>query len=113
MARSTSRPIPSPRRWSSQRDLPRSLMAIYEVHLGSWARVLEEGNRPLTYREIAPRLIDHVRRLGFSHIEFMPLAEHPFTGSWGYPVSAYFAPTARYGTPDDLRYLIDACHVAG
>jgi 1,4-alpha-glucan branching enzyme len=95
------------------RDLHRAPTAIYEVHLGSWARVLEEGNRPLTYREIAPRLIEHVRRLGFSHVEFMPLAEHPFTGSWGYQVSAYFAPTARYGTPDDLRYLIDACHCAG
>jgi 1,4-alpha-glucan branching enzyme len=94
-------------------DPRRSPMAVYEVHLGSWARVIEEGNRPLTYREIAPRLIDHVRRLGFSHVEFMPLAEHPFTGSWGYQVSAYFAPTARYGTPDDLRYLIDACHHAG
>ena len=102
--------------WMAQRpkqDLHRSPMAIYEVHLGSWARVLEEGNRPLTYREIAPRLIEHVRRLGFTHIEFMPLAEHPFTGSWGYQVSAYFAPTARYGTPDDLRFLIDACHAAG
>jgi 1,4-alpha-glucan branching enzyme len=102
--------------WMAQRatrDLRRSPTSIYEVHLGSWARVLEEGNRPLTYREIAPRLIEHVRRLGFSHVEFMPLAEHPFTGSWGYQVSAYFAPTARYGTPDDLRYLIDACHCAG
>jgi 1,4-alpha-glucan branching enzyme len=96
-----------------ERDLRRSPVAIYEVHLGSWARVLEEGNRPLTYREIAPRLIQHVQRLGFSFVEFMPLAEHPFTGSWGYQVSAYFAPTARYGTPDDLRYLIDACHAAG
>jgi 1,4-alpha-glucan branching enzyme len=94
-------------------DLRRSPMAVYEVHLGSWARVLEEGHRPLTYREITPRLIEHVKRLGFSHVEFMPLAEHPFTGSWGYQVSAYFAPTARYGTPDDLRYLIDACHLAG
>ncbi len=96
-----------------ERDPRRSPVAVYEVHLGSWARVIEEGNRPLTYREIAPRLIDHVKRLGFSHVEFMPLAEHPFTGSWGYQVSAYFAPTARYGTPDDLRYLIDACHSAG
>jgi 1,4-alpha-glucan branching enzyme len=95
------------------RDLRRSPLAVYEVHLGSWARVVEEGNRPLTYREIAPRLIEHVQRLGFSHVEFMPLAEHPFTGSWGYQVSAYFSPTARYGTPDDLRYLIDACHRAG
>jgi 1,4-alpha-glucan branching enzyme len=96
-----------------KRDLRRSPVAVYEVHLGSWARVVEEGHRSLTYREIAPRLIDHVTRLGFSHVEFMPLAEHPFTGSWGYQVSAYFAPTARYGTPDDLRFLIDACHAAG
>ena len=81
-----------------ERDPRRSPLAMYEVHLGSWARVLEEGHRSLTYREIAPRLIDHVKRLGFSHVEFMPLAEHPFTGSWGYQVSAYFAPpraTAR------------------
>ncbi|HYC32279.1 MAG TPA: 1,4-alpha-glucan branching protein GlgB, partial [Gemmatimonadales bacterium] len=95
------------------RELHREPMAIYEVHLGSWARNLEEGSRPLTYREIAPRLIDHVVRLGYTHVEFLPLAEHPFTGSWGYQVSAYFAPTARYGTPDDLRFLIDACHCAG
>ena len=94
-------------------DLHRSAMAVYEVHLGSWARVMEEGNRPLTYREIAPRLIEHAQRHGFTHLEFLPLAEHPFTGSWGYQVSAYFAPTARYGTPDDLRCLIDACHRAG
>jgi 1,4-alpha-glucan branching enzyme len=95
------------------RDPGRVPMAIYEVHLGSWARILEEGQRWLTYREIAPRLIEHVRRLGFTHVEFLPLAEHPFTGSWGYQVSAYFAPTARYGTPDDLRFLIDALHSAG
>jgi len=95
------------------RDLARAPMAIYEVHLGSWARVMEEGNRPLTYREIAPRLIHHARGLGFTHIEFLPLAEHPFTGSWGYQVSGYYAPTARYGSPDDLRFLIDACHNAG
>ena len=102
--------------WMARRqkvDLHRAPMAIYEVHLGSWARITEEGHRPLTYREIAPRLIEHARRHGFTHIEFLPLAEHPFTGSWGYQVSAYFAPTARYGTPDDLRYLIDACHRAG
>jgi 1,4-alpha-glucan branching enzyme len=102
--------------WMSQRaprKPQRESMAVYEVHLGSWARVVEEGNRPLTYREIAPRLVEHVKRLGFTHLEFLPLAEHPFTGSWGYQVSAYFAPTARYGTPDDLRYLIDYCHRAG
>jgi 1,4-alpha-glucan branching enzyme len=103
-------------KWMSHRgarDPLRESMAVYEVHLGSWGRVVEEGNRPLTYREIAPRLVEHAQRLGFTHLEFMPLAEHPFTGSWGYQVSAYFAPTARYGTPDDLRYLIDYCHRAG
>jgi 1,4-alpha-glucan branching enzyme len=103
--------------WMAHRPTPHELrrgpMTIYEVHLGSWMRVPEEGGRPLTYREIAPKLIDHVTRLGFTHVEFLPLAEHPFTGSWGYQVSAYFAPTARYGTPDDLRFLIDACHRAG
>ena len=102
--------------WMARRppahELQRVPMTIYEVHLGSWMRVPEEGGRPLTYREIAPKLIDHVTRLGFTHVEFLPLAEHPFTGSWGYQVSAYFAPTARYGTPDDLRFLIDACHRA-
>jgi 1,4-alpha-glucan branching enzyme len=102
--------------WMARRreeDPRRAPVAIYEVHLGSWARVVEEGNRPLTYREIAPRLIAHALGRGFTHLEFLPLAEHPFTGSWGYQVSAYFAPTARYGTPDDLRFLIDACHRAG
>ncbi len=103
--------------WMADRPVAHELrtrpMAVYEIHLGSWMRVPEEGNRPLTYREIAPKLIEHVTRLGFTHVEFMPLAEHPFTGSWGYQVSAYFAPTARYGTPDDLRFLIDACHRAG
>ena len=104
------------RAWMADRataDIRRSPMTVYEVHLGSWARVPEEGNRPLTYREIAPKLIEHLRRHGFTHAEFLPLAEHPFTGSWGYQVSAYFAPTARYGTPDDLRYLIDELHRAG
>ncbi len=95
------------------RDAPREPMLIYEVHLGSWARVPEENNRPLTYREIAPRLVEHVRRLGFTHIELLPVSEHPFTGSWGYQVSGYFAPTSRYGTPDDFRFLVDACHRAG
>jgi 1,4-alpha-glucan branching enzyme len=95
------------------RDPLREPMSVYEVHLGSWARMPEEGHRPLSYREIAPKLIDHARRHGFTHLEFLPLAEHPFTGSWGYQVSGYYAPTARYGTPDDLRYLIDQCHDAG
>ncbi|MDQ3696967.1 MAG: 1,4-alpha-glucan branching protein GlgB, partial [Gemmatimonadota bacterium] len=91
----------------------REAMLIYEVHLGSWARVPEEGNRFLTYREIAPALVEHVRRLGFTHIELMPVMEHPFYGSWGYQVSGYFATSARYGTPDDFRYMVDHCHQHG
>jgi 1,4-alpha-glucan branching enzyme len=95
------------------RDLPREPMLIYEVHLGSWARIPEEGNRFLTYREIAPALVEHVRRLGYTHIELLPIMEHPFYGSWGYQVSGYFAPTARFGTPDDFRFLVDHCHRNG
>jgi 1,4-alpha-glucan branching enzyme len=95
------------------RSRPDAAMAIYEVHLGSWMRVPDDGNRALTYREIAPKLIDHVGRLGFTHVEIMPLTEHPFYGSWGYETTGYFAATARYGTPDDLMALIDALHQAG
>ncbi len=83
---------------------------IYEVHLGSWARVPEEGNRFLTYREIAPRLAEHVTRLGFTHVELMPVMEHPFYGSWGYQVSGYYAPTSRHGSPDDFRFFVDTMH---
>ena len=86
---------------------------IYEVHLGSWARVPEQGNRPLSYRELAPRLAEHVRALGFTHIELLPIMEHPFYGSWGYQVSGYFAPTSRYGTPDDFRFFVDTMHTYG
>jgi 1,4-alpha-glucan branching enzyme len=96
-----------------RRDHPREPMAIYEVHLGSWARVPEEGDRPLTYREIAPRLAAHAARFGFTHVELLPVMEHPFDGSWGYQVSGYYAPTARYGTPDDFRFFVDTCHRAG
>ncbi len=102
--------------WSEQRrvvDHAREAMLVYEVHLGSWARVPEEGNRPLTYREIAPRLLAHVRELGVTHVELMPIAEHPYTGSWGYQVTGFYAPTSRYGTPDDLRFLVDECHRNG
>jgi 1,4-alpha-glucan branching enzyme len=101
--------------WMAKRsgDLAREPLSIYEVHLGSWARVPEEGDRPLGYREIAPRLIAHVKRLGFTHLELLPLAEHAFYGSWGYQVTGFYAPTARYGTPDDLRFFVDACHQAG
>ncbi|HEX7842034.1 MAG TPA: 1,4-alpha-glucan branching protein GlgB [Kofleriaceae bacterium] len=95
------------------RSAPDAAMAIYEVHLGSWMRVPEDGNRPLTYREIAPRLVEHTTRLGFTHVELMPLTEHPFYGSWGYETTGYFAATARYGLPEDLMAMIDLLHQAG
>src|SRR5437868_10226565 len=94
-------------------DVLHEPVLIYEVHLGSWARVPEEGNRPLSYREIAPRLAEHVSKLGFTHVEMLPVMEHPFYGSWGYQVSGYFAPTSRYGTPDDFRFLVDTLHQHG
>jgi 1,4-alpha-glucan branching enzyme len=93
-------------------DPVREPMLIYEVHLGSWARVPEDNNRSLTYREIAPRLVDHVKALGFTHIELLPIMEHPFTGSWGYQVTGYYAPTSRFGSPDDFKFFIDTCHQA-
>ncbi|MBN1607572.1 MAG: 1,4-alpha-glucan branching protein GlgB [Polyangiaceae bacterium] len=101
--------------WMADRKRRQSLgspISIYEVHLGSWMRVPEEGGRSLTYREAADKLVDHVTRLGFTHVEFLPLTEHPFYGSWGYLVTGFFAPTARYGTPQDLMYLIDRFHQA-
>ena len=88
-------------------------MAIYEVHLGSWARVPEEGNRFLTYTELAHRLVPYVKGLGFTHVELLPVMEHPFSGSWGYQVLGFFAPTSRYGTPEEFKFFIDACHQAG
>jgi 1,4-alpha-glucan branching enzyme len=87
-------------------------MSIYELHLGSWRRS-GDGSRPLTYRELAEPLIFHVQAMGFSHVEFLPIMEHPFYGSWGYQSTGYFAPTSRYGTPQDLKYLIDELHQAG
>ncbi|HET7564776.1 MAG TPA: 1,4-alpha-glucan branching protein GlgB [Gemmatimonadaceae bacterium] len=95
------------------RDHLREPMAVYEAHLGSWARVPEDGRRWLSYREIAPKMAAHARALGFTHIELLPIMEHPFTGSWGYQVSGYYAPTARFGTPDDFRFFVDTCHRAG
>ena len=88
-------------------------MATYEVHLGSWARVPEEGNRFLTYREMATRLVPYVKETGFTHIELLPIMEHPFSGSWGYQVLGFFAPTSRFGSPEDFKYFVDVCHQAG
>jgi 1,4-alpha-glucan branching enzyme len=97
----------------AKRQAWREPLSIYEVHLGSWRRIAEEGNRPLTYREIAPLLAEYANKNGFTHIEFLPLKEHPYGPSWGYQVSAYYAPSARYGTPDDFRFLIDHLHQEG
>jgi 1,4-alpha-glucan branching enzyme len=95
------------------RNAPDAPQAIYEVHLGSWRRVPEEGGRFLTYRELAPKLADYVRTMGFTHVEFLPVMEHPFYGSWGYQMSSFFAPTSRYGTPQDFMFLIDTLHQEG
>jgi 1,4-alpha-glucan branching enzyme len=102
--------------WMNQRRNNNRLgapMAIYEVHLGSWQRVPEEGQRFLTYRELAPALTDYVKSSGFTHVELLPIMEHPFYGSWGYQTVGYFAPTSRYGSPQDLMYLIDYLHQNG
>ncbi|HXO64940.1 MAG TPA: 1,4-alpha-glucan branching protein GlgB [Steroidobacteraceae bacterium] len=88
-------------------------MSVYEVHIGSWRRVPEEHNRSLTYRELAQQLGDYVTELGFTHVEFLPVMEHPFYGSWGYQVTGYFAPTSRYGAPQDFMYLVDHLHQRG
>jgi 1,4-alpha-glucan branching enzyme len=91
----------------------RQPLSIYEVHFGSWRRVLEEGNRPFHYRELAPALAEYALDLGFTHVEFLPLKEHPYGPSWGYQVGSYYAASARYGSPDDLRYLVDHLHRRG
>ena len=88
-------------------------ISIYEIHPGSWKRVPEEENRPLSYRELAQQLPEYVQRMGFTHVEFLPLMEHPFFGSWGYQTTGYFSATGRFGTPQDLMYLIDCLHQRG
>jgi 1,4-alpha-glucan branching enzyme len=102
--------------WMAERknkNLYSSPMNIYEVHLGSWLRFPDEGNRWATYREVGQPLVEHVKQYGFTHVEFMPLMEHPFDASWGYQVTGYFAPTSRFGTPDDFMYLVDLLHQNG
>ena len=102
--------------WMARRAKANALNApisVYEVHLGSWRRVPEENNRPLTYREMAPLLAEYVREMGFTHVEIMPIMEHPFYGSWGYQTIGYFAPTSRYGTPQDFMYFVDMLHHYG
>ena len=103
-------------KWMANRHKFNSLDApysIYEVHLGSWRRVPEEGNRFLNYREIAHYLADYVKEMGFTHVELLPIMEHPFYGSWGYQTVGYFAPTSRYGTPQDFMYFVDYLHQNG
>ncbi|HRF05722.1 1,4-alpha-glucan branching protein GlgB [Accumulibacter sp.] len=102
--------------WMAKRRAINALdapLSIYEVHLGSWRRIPEDGNRSLSYREMAHQLTAYVQEMGFTHVELMPVMEHPFYGSWGYQTTGYFAPTARYGTPEDLMFLIDTLHQAG
>jgi len=102
--------------WMQSRGKHNALNApfsIYEVHLGSWRRIPEDGNRYLNYREIAHYLADYVKDMGFTHVEFLPVMEHPFYGSWGYETLGYFSPTSRYGTPEDFMYLVDYLHQNG
>ncbi|MBM4443946.1 MAG: 1,4-alpha-glucan branching protein GlgB [Chloroflexi bacterium] len=102
--------------WMERRHRCNALEApisIYEVHLGSWMRAPEDGHRPLTYRELALKLTDYVKGMGYTHVEFLPIMEHPLYASWGYQTTGYFAPTSRYGTPQDLMFLIDCLHQQG
>jgi 1,4-alpha-glucan branching enzyme len=92
-------------------DWLKSPVAIYEVHLESWLR--GPMGQPLTYRELAVKLVEYVKQMGYTHIELLPIMEYPFSGSWGYQITGYFAPTSRFGTPDDFKYFIDCCHRAG
>ncbi len=101
-------------RWMEERGKTNTLdspMSVYEVHLGSWSK--DENNQPLGYRQLASKLVEYVKRMGYTHIELMPIAEHPYAPSWGYQVVGYFAPTSRYGTPQDFMHFVDCCHQAG
>lgn len=95
---------------AGQLDKP---MSIYELHLGSWRRMAEDADRPLSYRELAPQLADYLNEMGFTHVEVLPVAEHPFGGSWGYQVTGFFAPTHRFGTPEDFAWFVDYLHQHG
>jgi 1,4-alpha-glucan branching enzyme len=95
----------------AQTDWLKSPIAVYEVHLESWLR--GPMGQPLTYRELAVKLVEYVKRMGYTHIELLPIMEYPFSGSWGYQITGYFAPTSRFGTPDDFKYFVDCCHHAG
>ncbi len=94
----------------SKKNWLESPVSIYEVHLGSWMRVPEEGDRYLTYRESAERLIRYVKEMGYTHLELLPVTEHPLDASWGYQTISYFAPTSRFGKPEDFMYFVDQCH---
>jgi 1,4-alpha-glucan branching enzyme len=97
----------------AERNALNAPISVYEVHLGSWRRKVEESNRWLSYRELAPLLADYVHDAGFTHVELLPVMEHPFDGSWGYETIGYFAPTSRFGTPSDFMYLVDYLHQHG
>jgi 1,4-alpha-glucan branching enzyme len=104
------------REWMMNRKKHNDLhapLSLYEVHLGSWRRSPDKRDQYLTYRDVAPLLIEYVKHMGFTHVEFLPVMEHPFYGSWGYQIVGYFAPTSRYGTPQDFMYLIDQLHQNG
>ena len=106
----------SDREWMEKRAARNSVKApvsVYEVHIGSWMRVSEEHDRPFSYREMAPKLAEYVHHMGFTHVEFLPVMEHPFYGSWGYQTTGYFSPTARFGTPQDFMFLVDHLHQHG